>query len=73
MLDGIRQRLYRDQRGITGLSAGIFSAEKGKEALYAGLEGARSSMSITDGGDDLDQLIFVVTNALTGEASDFNE
>ncbi|MCH8191017.1 MAG: flagellin [Chloroflexi bacterium] len=102
MLDGIRQRLHRDQRGITGLetaiiliafvvvasvfaytvlSAGIFSSEKGKEAIYAGLEGARSSMTITggviakdtDGDDDVDQLIFVLTNALAGEAIDFNE
>ena len=102
MLDSIRQRLHRDQLGITGLetaiiliafvvvasvfaytvlSAGIFSSEKGKEAIYAGLEGARSSMTITggviakdtDGDDDVDQLIFVLTNALAGEAIDFNE
>ncbi len=30
----------------TVLSAGIFSAEKGKEAVYSGLEGARSSMEL---------------------------
>ena len=64
----------------TVLSAGIFSAEKGKEAIYEGLEGARSSLTLVggviakdvDGDDDLDLLLFTVTNALAGEPIDFN-
>ena len=64
----------------TVLSAGIFSAEKGKEAIYEGLEGARSSLTLVggviakdvDGDNDLDLLLFTVTNALAGEAIDFN-
>lgn len=60
-------RIYRDQRGITGvetaiiliafvvvasvfaytvLSAGVFSSEKSKEAIYAGLEAARGTMEL---------------------------
>ena len=101
MLDIIRQRLHRDQRGITGLetaiiliafvvvasvfaytvlSAGIFSSEKGKEAIYEGLEGARSSMTIVggvvakdiDSDNDVDEIIFTVSNALAGEAIDLH-
>ena len=60
----------------TVLSAGIFSAEKGKEAIYSGLETARSSMELvggiiakdTDSNDDVNQIIFTVTNALDGAA-----
>ena len=92
-------RLFRDQRGITGLetaiiliafvvvasvfaytvlSAGIFSAEKGKEAVHSGLETARSSMEMvgsviakdTDSDNDVDEIIFTVSNALDGEAVD---
>ena len=60
----------------TVLSAGIFSSEKGKEAVHAGLDQARSSMELvgpvvakdtnTDG--DIDQIVFIVINALGGEA-----
>ena len=65
----------------TVLSAGIFSAEKGKEAIYEGLEGARSSMEIVgsvigkdvDDDDDLDTIVFTLTNALAGEAIDFSQ
>ena len=31
---------------FTGLSTGIFSAERGKETIHAGLAGARSSMEL---------------------------
>ncbi len=63
----------------TILSAGIFSAEKGKEAVYSGLDTARSSMMIagpvlaedTDSDGDVDTLTFIVTNVLEGEATNF--
>ena len=62
----------------TVLSAGIFSAEKGKEAIHSGLETARSSMELvgsviakdTDSDNDVDQVLFTVSNALDGEAVD---
>ena len=62
----------------TVLSAGIFSSEKGKEAVYSGLETARSSMSLAgavvalDIGDDedVDTIIITVHNTLAGEAID---
>ena len=59
----------------TVLSAGLFSAEKGKEAIYAGLEQASSSMVLvgpvvardTDADGNIDQIVFIVSNALDGE------
>ena len=69
----------------TVLSAGIFSSEKGKEAIHAGLEQARGTMEIvvgvvlkdtgvptgsTNNDDNVDQVIFTVANALDGEAID---
>jgi flagellin FlaB len=94
------KKIYRDERGITGLetaiiliafvvvasvfaytvlSAGIFSSQKAKEAIYSGLEEVRASLSLkgsivaedTDADDDVDQLVFVVALALEGEAIDF--
>ncbi|MDP3063397.1 MAG: flagellin [Chloroflexota bacterium] len=64
----------------TVLSAGIFSAEKGKEAIHSGLETARSSMELvgpvvakdTDADDKINQVIFTVQNALDGEAIDLS-
>ena len=64
----------------TVLSAGIFSSEKGKEAIYEGLDTARSSMEMVgavvakdnDSNDTVDQIVFVVANALAGEGLDFN-
>ena len=58
------------------LSAGIFASEKGKEAVYSGLETARSSMFIsgpviandTDADGEIETLTVVVGNALNGEA-----
>lgn len=63
----------------TVLSAGIFSSEKGKQAVYAGIEHARSSMELvgpvvgkdTDDDDDIDQIVFIVANTLDGEAINF--
>ncbi len=60
----------------TVLSAGIFGSEKGKEAVYSGLETARASMALTgpvvardtDADGDIDQVIYTVVNALKGEA-----
>jgi flagellin FlaB len=62
----------------TVLSAGIFSAEKGKEAVHSGLQTARGSMEIvgpvvakdTGSDNDVDQVIFTVANALEGEPID---
>ena len=62
----------------TVLSAGIFSSEKGKEAIHAGLEQARGTIEVvggvllkdTDGDDNVDLIIFTVANALDGEAID---
>ncbi len=63
----------------TVLSAGIFSSQKAKEAIYSGLEEVRASLSLkgsivaedTDADDDVDQLVFIVALALEGEAIDF--
>lgn len=63
----------------TVLSAGIFSSQKAKEAIYSGLEEVRASLSLKgsvvaediDADDDIDQLVFVVAVALEGEAIDF--
>jgi flagellin FlaB len=59
----------------TVLSAGIFSSEKGKEAVHAGLEPARSSMQLvgpvvakdTNDDGDVDEIVFIVANTLDGE------
>ena len=64
----------------TVLSAGLFSAEKGKEAVYSGLAQARGSMELvgsvvakdTGSDDDVDQLVFMVANALAGEPIDLS-
>ena len=63
----------------TVLSAGIFSSQKAKEAIYSGLEEVRASLSLkgsivaedTDADEDVDQLVFIVALALEGEAIDF--
>jgi len=64
----------------TVLSAGIFSSQKGQEAVYAGLEEARASMQPkgsmfaygngTAGNLTVTELSFVLTNALKGQAVD---
>jgi len=64
----------------TVLSAGIFSSQKGKEAIYSGLDQARSSLSLkgsvvakdtsAPADNKVDQVIFTVANALNGEAID---
>ena len=60
---------------FTVLSAGIFSSEKGKEAVYAGLKTTRSTIKLvgpivvkdTDNDDTVDEVIFMMTNAAAGE------
>jgi len=62
----------------TVLSAGIFSSQKGQEAVYAGLEEARASMEPkgsmfaygTGVGGNVTEVSFVLTNALKGQAID---
>lgn len=59
----------------TVLSAGVFSSEKGKQAVHAGLDQVRSTMAIvgpivakdTDNDDNVDQIVFIVANAADGE------
>jgi flagellin FlaB len=59
----------------TVLSAGIFSADKSKDAIYSGLEQARSTMELvgpvvakdTDSDDTIDEIVLIVTNSLDGE------
>jgi flagellin FlaB len=69
----------------TVLSAGVFSSEKGKEAIHSGIEQARGTMEIVGGlvlkdtgvptgatasDDVVDEVVFTVSNALNGEAID---
>jgi len=62
----------------TVLSAGIFSSQKGQEAVYAGLSEARATMEIkgsmfaydrTDSGN-VTHVSFTLTNAMKGQAID---
>jgi flagellin FlaB len=63
----------------TVLSAGIFSAEKGKQAISDGLERTGNSMQLigpiigrdTNGDDNLDQIVFIVSPALGGNGINF--
>jgi flagellin FlaB len=58
----------------TILSAGIYSSEKGKEAIHSGLATARASMQLsgpvlakdTDSDNDVDQMLIVISNSLKG-------
>ena len=67
----------------TVLSAGLFSTQKGQEAVYAGLKEARSTLELKGGviatanepgsSGRVQQISFVVTNVLGGEAIDFTQ
>ena len=63
----------------TVLSAGIFSSQKGQEAIHAGLEQARSTLemkgNVVASGNStaVATLTFCVANALSGEAIDLTE
>jgi flagellin FlaB len=61
------------------LSAGIFSAEQGQSAVYAGLEGAQSTMEIkgsvlglSAAGAKLDTVQFVLGMAIAGNSVDMD-
>jgi flagellin FlaB len=61
------------------LSAGIFSAEEGQKAVYAGLEGAQSTMEVkgsvlglSTGGEKLEQVQIVLGMAIAGNAVDMD-
>ena len=62
----------------TVLSAGIFSSQKGQEAVYAGLSEARATMEIKGSmfasGDsgNVTAVSFVLTNAMKGQAIDLS-
>ena len=63
----------------TVLSAGIFSAQKGQEAVYSGLEQARSTLELNGSvvakanSTAVTEIIFSVSNALDGEAIDLTD
>ena len=65
----------------TVLSAGIFSAQKGQEAVYTGLAQARSTLELKGdvvakadaGNTSVEWVIFSVSNALDGEAIDLTD
>jgi flagellin FlaB len=60
----------------TVLSAGIFSSQKGKEAVYSGLDQAQASLVFkgsvvaTGTGGHLNTVVFTVSNALNSESID---
>ena len=60
----------------TVLSAGIFSSQKGQEAIYAGIEETRSTLELVGNvvaeanSTAVGNVTFTVTNALKGEAID---
>jgi len=65
----------------TVLSAGLFSTQKGQEAVYSGLKEAQSTLELkgsviatantTGPAGTIQQISFVVSNVLGGEAIDF--
>ncbi len=63
----------------TVLSAGIFSSQKGQEAVYTGLQHARSTLEFKGDvvahstGNSVDQLVICVATALNGEQIDLTE
>ncbi len=65
--------------GYAVLSAGLFSAERGKETIYAGLNEAKSNMELsgsvigmgaTDNASNLGKIKFTVKNAIAGNPID---
>ena len=67
--------------GYAVLSAGIFSAEKGKETVYLGLQEAKSTMEIAGAliasgnatAQQVTSIQFTVRNAVAGEPIDLTE
>ncbi len=62
--------------GYAVLSAGLFSAERGKETIYAGLNEAKSNMELSGSvigygnTDNLTTILFTVKNAIAGNPID---
>jgi flagellin FlaB len=61
------------------LSAGIFSSERGKAAVYSGLQSAQSTMSLkgsvvglSDGANALESVTFHLALAIAGDSVDLN-
>ncbi len=66
--------------GYSVLSAGIFSAERGKETVYQGLEQAQSSMEVrgailalSSGNETVDEIQFCVASVLDDSAVDMTD
>ena len=65
--------------GYAVLSAGLFSAERAKETIYAGLNEAKSNMELSGSvigvgtGDNLTSVKFTVKNAIAGNPIDLTE
>ena len=67
--------------GYAVLSAGLFSAERGKETIYAGLEQAKSNMDISgsvmalsdDNLTEVEEVLVTVKNAIAGNPIDMTE
>ena len=65
----------------TALSAGLFSTQKAQEAVYSGLTEARSTLELrgpvvatgNETAQIVNQITFVVSNVLGGEAIDFTQ
>ncbi len=63
----------------TVLSAGIFASQKGQEAVYTGLQTARSTLELRGdvvaetNGTAIQSLVICVANALNGEPIDLTE
>ncbi len=63
--------------GYAVLSAGLFSAERGKETIYAGLKGAQSNLELSGSvvatstdNTTVDQILVTVKNAVAGQPID---
>ena len=63
--------------GYAVLSAGLFSAERGKETIYAGLSEAKSNMELSGSvlgkstdSDNVSTILFTVKNAIAGNPID---
>ena len=66
--------------GYAVLSAGLFSAERGKETIYAGLNEAKSNMELSgsvvaksDDDTNVHYILFTVKNAIAGNPIDLTE
>jgi len=63
----------------TVLSAGIFSSQKAQEAVYTGLQSARSTLELKgdvvahSNGNEVTELVICVASALNGQSIDMTE